>query len=104
MARFDVFANPTAAERGHTPYFLDVQNDFIAGLDTRVVVALRTEAAFGPRAQRLNPTLDVDGESVVLDTATLGAVPLGALKRPVMRLVEGRDEVRFALDALFGAY
>ena len=29
MARFDVFANPTAVERKHTPYFIDVQNDFI---------------------------------------------------------------------------
>jgi toxin CcdB len=38
MARFDVYANPEAAERRHTPYFLDVQNDYIADLATRAVV------------------------------------------------------------------
>ena len=27
MARFDVYANPQALERKHTPYLLDVQND-----------------------------------------------------------------------------
>ena len=32
MARFDVFANPEASERAETPYFLDVQNDYIDGL------------------------------------------------------------------------
>ena len=104
MARFDVFANPEASERTDTPYLLDVQNDYIAGLATRVVIPLRTEAAFGPRARHLNPVLAVDGEPVVLDTATLGAVPLTELRSPVMRLVDGRDAVQEALDTLFGAF
>ena len=37
MARFDVYANPVVAERKHTPYFLDVQNDYIDHIATRVV-------------------------------------------------------------------
>ena len=41
MARFDVHANPVAAERKHTPYFMDVQNDCIHHIATRVVVPLR---------------------------------------------------------------
>jgi toxin CcdB len=41
MARFDVYANPTAAERRHTPFYVDVQNDFINTLSSRVVVPLR---------------------------------------------------------------
>ena len=55
MARFDVYANPEAAERRLTPYFLDVQNDFIHAVSTRVVVPLRRESVFGPRARNLNP-------------------------------------------------
>ena len=54
MARYDVYPNPEASERKHTPYLLDVQNDYIDALTTRVVVPLRTEAAFGPRARNLN--------------------------------------------------
>ena len=104
MGRFDVFANPDASERAHTPYFLDVQNDHIDGLHTRVVIPLRTEAAFGPRARRLNPLLAVADTPVVLDTAALGAVPLLDLRQPVLHLGTGRDAVQDALDTLFGGY
>ncbi len=104
MARFDVFANPDTSERAHTPYFLDVQNDHIDGLDTRVVTPLRTEAAFGPRARRLNPLLTVADTTVVLDTAALGAVPLFELRQPLLRLGAGRDAVLDALDTLFGSH
>jgi hypothetical protein len=46
MSRFDVHANPDVGERKHTPYLVDVQNDFIDGLATRVVIPLRRESAF----------------------------------------------------------
>ena len=104
MARFDVFANPDVSERPDTPYLLDVQNDYINGLETRVVIALRPEATFGPRAHNLNPLLLVADENLVLDTATLGAVPLAVLRQPVMRLSQGIEAVQEALDTLFGAY
>lgn len=104
MARLDVYANPVAAERKTTPYFVDVQNDYIAGLHTRVVVPLRREAAFGARARDLHPLLQVSGEPVVLDTAAIGAVPLAELRRKVGDLRGSRAEIQAALDALFGAY
>jgi len=55
VARYDVYANPDPAKRKQTPYLLDVQNDYIDALTTRVVVPLQREAAFGPRARNLNP-------------------------------------------------
>ena len=104
MARFDVYRNPEAAERRHTPYLLDVQNDFISDLQTRVVLPLRREAAFGPRPERLNPLLRVGDDAVVLDTATIGAVPASELRQAVASLRSQRDQIQTALDALFGAY
>lgn len=104
MARFDVFRNPDALDWPHTPFLLDVQNDHIAGLESRVVIPLRTEAAFGPRARDLNPLLQVAGSAVVLDTATLGAVPSHALGQPLLQLASGREDVLAALDTLFGSY
>lgn len=104
MARFDVYANPVAAERRQTPYFLDVQNPFIDSLATRVVIPLRKESAFGARARDLNPLLLVAGENVVLDTAALAAVPLAELKKRIANVSEQRSAVLEALDALFGAY
>ena len=104
MARFDAYANPVVSERKHTPYLLDVQNDFIDALITRVVIPLRKEAAFGARARNLNPVLLVADDSVVLDTAALGAVPVTELRKRVANLGEQRALVQDALDALFGAY
>jgi toxin CcdB len=104
MARLDVYANPAAGERRHTPYLVDVQNDYIADLQTRVVIPLRREAAFGPRARDLHPLLQVAGEPVVLDTAALGAVPSSALRKRVGDLRASRATIQEALDALFGAY
>jgi toxin CcdB len=104
MARFDVYANPQAAERKHTPYLLDVQNDFIDALSTRAVVPLRRESVFGPRARNLNPAFVVGADNVVLDTAALGAVPLTELRKTVSNLREARAAIQEALDTLFGAY
>jgi toxin CcdB len=104
MPRFDVYPNPEASERRHTPYLLDVQNDYISSLASRVVVPLRREAAFGPAARNLNPILSVADEAVVLDTAALGAVPAVDLRKPVASLRDAREPIQEALDTLFGAY
>ena len=104
MARFDVYANPDATERKFTPFFLDVQNDYISGLETRVVIPLRRESAFGPRARDLHPVVSVGQDSVVLDTAAIGAVPTSELRQPVAQLRDARADVQAALDTLFGSY
>lgn len=104
MPRFDVYANPTSAERRSTPYFLDVQNDFIDAITTRVVIPLRRESAHGPRVRYLNPVVQIGGESLVLDTAAIGAVPVSELRRAVTHLGTERATVQEALDILFGGY
>ncbi len=104
MARFDVYANPVAAERKHTPYLLDVQNDYIDDLSTRVVIPLRREAAFGPRPQKLNPLVQVGNDAVVLDTAAIGAVPQTELRKTVADLGSVRAVIQEAMDTLFGSY
>ena len=97
MARFDVYANPDTAERRQTPYFLDVQNDYIDHLATRVVIPLRRESVFGPRASDLNPSMAVEGVSVVLDTAAIGAVPDAELRKCVSNLRDHRADILAAL-------
>jgi toxin CcdB len=103
MARFDVYANPEAAERKQTPYLMDVQNSHIDHLASRVVVPLRRELAFGPRARNLNPLFTVGSDNVVMDTSALGAVPGSELRKAVANLGAQRVEVQEALDTLFGA-
>jgi len=104
MARYDVYANPFADERSHTPYVLDIQNDHLGPIGSRVVIPLRTPRGFGTPARDLNPLLEVDGKSVVLDTASLASVAAALLKRPVSRVDRFRGDIGSALDTLFGSF
>ena len=104
MARFDVYANPTAAERKHTPFVLDVQNNHLQPLDTRIVIPLRTTRVLAKPAQGLNPLITVQGQTLVLDTASLAAVPVSMLRLPVARADAAAGDILDALDTLFGSF
>lgn len=104
MARFDVYANPDAGERVVIPFFLDVQNDYIKGLQTRVVVPLWTSDALVTKIADLNPEFEVGGMRVVMDTLALGAVPAVALKQLVGNLTSQQSPIQNALDTLFGGF
>ena len=104
MARFDVYAHPVAAMRKFTPFLLDVQNDFIDGLDSRVVVPLRAAALYRTRLRDLNPTFEIDNKTVVLDTAAMAAFPARELAKRVASLAQQQEEIVAAIDCLLGAY
>ncbi|MBX3655323.1 MAG: CcdB family protein [Ramlibacter sp.] len=104
MARFDVYAHPDAALRKNTPFLLDVQNNFIDRLDTRVVIPLRSASLYRMPLRDLNPAFEVDGKAVVLDTAALAAFPVRELVKRVGSLDAQRLEIIAAMDCLFGAY
>jgi toxin CcdB len=104
MARFDVYPHPDATMRTVTPFLLDVQNNFINQLQSRIVVPLRATAAFGPTMRDLNPLFTISGQSVVLDTAALAAFPASKLKKSVINLSTQSQDIVAALDTLFGSY
>lgn len=101
MPRFDVFATPFSDERRHTPFWLDVQADHLAALETRVFVPLRRLTPSSLPKRDLNPQLEVDGVSVYADVANIAAFPRMLLKRPVTNLRAERLVVEDALDFLF---
>lgn len=104
MIRFDVYANPIAEERKHTPFWLDVQADHLQALGTRVVVPLCRVAPKRPLKQRLNPEFDVEGTAVYADVANMATFPLVLLRRPVTTLKHKRMAIDDALDFLFAAF
>lgn len=104
MARYEVYANPEPAERPHTPFLLDLQNNYISGLGTRVVAPLRNESQFGRPARGLNPVFLIQDQAVVLDAAALGAVPAQLLRQPVVSLRAQAAVITAALDTLFGGF
>lgn len=104
MARFDVYDNPDTSERALIPFFLDVQNDHLQSLQTRVVVPLWDSDALSHQVADLNPGLEVAGRHVVMDTPALGAVPVALLKQHVGNLTAQQLAIQNALDTLFGGF
>ncbi|MBC7437558.1 MAG: CcdB family protein [Bdellovibrionales bacterium] len=104
MPRFDVYAHPDAGLRKHTPYLVDIQNNYISTIGTRAVLPMRAASAFSLRMRDLNPVFNVGGKDVVLDTAAIGAIPVAELKKPVMSLKAQSATTVAALDTLFESY
>lgn len=104
MARFDVYVHPDPALRKLTPFLVDIQNNYISSIATRVMLPMRTASAFGLRMRDLNPVFEINGKEVVLDTASIGALPSAELKTPVASLKAQSDTIVAALDTLFGSY
>ena len=105
MARFDVYANP-GRHANTTPYLLDVQSDLLDGLDSRMVIPLRTLQHF-PQVKlptRLTPVLTINGQDYLLETPKMGAVPVRILKNPVASLNNEQAQITQALDFLFQGY
>ena len=105
MARFDIYSNP-GKNRESIPYLLDVQSDLLDGLDSRMVVPLRSLAHF-PKVKlptRLTPVLTIEGQDFLLETPKMGAVPKRILKTPVTSLADEQAQITAALDFLFQGY
>lgn len=105
MARFDVYPNP-GSHADTTPYLLDVQCDLLSGLDSRMVIPMRSLVHFAKvkLPTRLTPVLQVNGQDYLLETPKMGAVPQRMLKNSVASLTNAQDQITSALDFLFQGY
>jgi toxin CcdB len=104
MARFDVYAHPDSALRKTTPFLLDVQNQFIHGLETRIVIPMRAVSRVRAPLRDLHPEFEVQGSRVILDTPAIAAFPSRELSKWVANLGSQRAEIMAAMDSLFGSY
>jgi toxin CcdB len=101
MKQFDVVANPFPRSRERQPFLVALQSDLlIRGLDT-VVVAPLEPAASGIFADRLNPRVEVDGQSLVLVAQELVTVRKSLLGTVRASIAGERSAIIAALDLLF---
>ena len=95
MARFDVYLT------GSGDYVLDVQTDLIPPLGTRLVVPLMVPGKVPHAVGRLHPLVEVDGQTLLMATHLMGAVPPRQLSRHVGSLWDRYDDIVAALDMIF---
>jgi toxin CcdB len=97
MAQFDNYRR----QGGGIELLLDLQDDMLENLSTRVVAPLAPLGAVGPPMQALNPRIAVGGVPYVLLTHLLAAIPTAALGELAGSARTQRDEIVGAIDLLF---
>ncbi len=101
MAQFTICRNKNPQTRSAVPFLLDVQNDLLKDLETRVVVPLRPVSALQGQALRtLMPILEIEGERFIMVTPQMAGIPKSELGAPVTRAEQHRFEIIAAIDFL----
>jgi toxin CcdB len=105
MARFHIYQN-TSTRSAVAPFLVDVQNDFIESLATRIVIPLMAANAIKRKPTGdVFPLIQVLGTAYFLFTHELAAAPLTRLRTIVGTVnVEDRIKIQNALDRVFVAY
>ena len=99
MARFHVYR-----VRGETALALDVQADLLDQIKTRVVVPLIPLTPDMIPIARLNPVLSVLGQSFLMRTQALVAIPVSELTDDVADLSNHQDKINSAIDFLLQGF
>lgn len=97
MAQFDVYENLNDKSRQNIPYLLDIQNDVLKNLSTRVVIPL---VITNQSINFLNPKFTINQIDVILSTAELASIPMEILGNKVCSLRDKREEIIGAVDFL----
>ncbi|MBA4131122.1 MAG: hypothetical protein C0519_06830 [Hyphomicrobium sp.] len=99
MARFDVL------KFGPELLVIDVQAELLADLQSRVVIPLRRLPHIANEVlPRLRPSLRVLGETYLLGTPEIGAVPVSQLGECVANVEDQREIVVDAIDFLLQGF
>lgn len=82
-------------------FVVNIQSRMLDGIVTRVVIPLiRTDLAPKAAVRTLNPIFSIEGADHMLMTQNIASVPLSQLQAPIGSLVEQRDDIVRAIDAL----
>lgn len=101
MLQFTVYKNKNSATKARVPYLLDIQNNLLSELETRVVIPLYATATMKGKALTvLTPAIEIDGKDYVAMTPQLAGISKKELGAEVAELTAYRDRIIAALDFL----
>lgn len=99
MAQFDMYR---FKKRGKPELVLvDIQNDLLDSMETRVVVPLRLLEPGQKPIRILQPTIELSGGTFYLSTSEMAAISVHELDQKLGDLLQMRDEIIAAIDLLF---
>lgn len=102
MRQFAVYKNEDKATKKTYPYFLNVQNDLLDELNSRVVIPFSTPGSIKHRdAKKLCPIIKIEDKEFVLLTHQITTVPISLLQTQITEVETFRAEIISAIDLLF---
>lgn len=102
MGQFSVHSNPDPATQERFPLFVDVQDDMLSYLATRVVIPLTPKDRHDYDAiLALAPPLTIEGKHYVLLAPQLTHLKANQLGPAVAQLTAERGDVLAAVEMLF---
>jgi toxin CcdB len=101
MAQFDVYVNTDQDSNKIYPYFIDIQNDLLGSLNSRVVIPLtpiqETDKTY---PKHLCPVIDINNKKFAVLTYQLTSVGISFLQQQETSLAASRDDIVAAIDFL----
>tara|TARA_B100001063_G_scaffold2703_1_gene1903 strand:- start:408 stop:713 length:306 start_codon:yes stop_codon:yes gene_type:complete len=97
VAQFDVYKNENERTNKDVPYLLDIQNDLLSSLDTRVVIPLVFSLA---KVDGLTKELKIDDEILYLYTDQMATIPFSLLSEKICSIKEQSEEIKNSIDFL----
>ena len=101
MAQFMVYENQNKDSKQMYPYFVDVQNNLLESLNSRLVIPLTScQYVDNSAISILCPKTVIEGLDFVLLTHQMANIPSAALKVPIISIESLRDDIVAAVDFL----
>ena len=97
MAQFDVYKNENKLTNEKVPYLLNIQNDILDSINTRIVIPLvKDKNDF----KGLTKEFTIENQKVYLTTSQMGAVHKNELKTKITTLTNQKEEIKNSIDFL----
>ena len=98
-AQFDVYENPSKTSKKYYPYLVDIQNNYISELATRIVIPLGFAKHFENEVMtKLQFKVQYEEQDLILMTPQISSMARNQLKKPIGSLEHLRQEIIDALD------
>lgn len=99
MAQFFAYQNPNPATREQFPCLLDIQSNLLHELRTTIIVPLSpSESVADITISKLNPTVEIDGDSYTAMVQDMAGMDRSQLGRELCDLTHYRSEIVSAVD------
>ncbi len=101
MAQFVIHQYKNSTSKSTVPYLLDIQNDFLEDLETRLVIPVYPMIVLqGKRLTKLTPVIEIVGAQYILMIPELASISKKYLGVEILNISQHRTMVLSAIDLM----